>query len=425
MKKIWFLFYNVLVIPALFIIFQIAGLFNEKIKQGIKDRKNLFSKLERDLNNIDRNKKLLWFHSASMGEFEQAKPIIEKFKSEHDVNILVTFFSPSGYRNSVNYKYKDVISYIPFDSYGNIKKFINLVKPDVMIFMRYDFWPNLVWLLQKSSVPSYIVDATMRWNSKRKLPLVKAFHKSLFKNFGKILTVSESDAENFIDLGVEKSKVFAVGDTRYDRVYQKCIQAKSLQIIKEGLLKDKKVFVFGSSWPSDEEVMLPALLKLYENENNIRIILVPHEPTINRLEKLEEKFNGSYSHIRFSHLNRYNNEQIILVDSIGILVSLYHYADVAYVGGSFKQGIHNVLEAAVYGIPVMFGPKIENSQEAMHLAKIGGGIKITNIEEADKALKTLFFNENERIRIGKVNHDYVYNHIGATEKIIKEIASVI
>ena len=422
MTSIWFLFYNGIVVPVLYVIFRLAGLFDHKIQQGIKDRKGYLQRLQKDLSELDQTKKLVWFHSASLGEFEQAKPIIEKLKSEYDVNVLVTFFSPSGYRNSLKYKFKDVISYLPFDSYFEVKKYLAVVKPALIVFMRYDFWPNIVWQLKRNNIPAYIVDATMRFDSKRKWPFSNQFHQSLFKNFDRILTVSESDAENFKFLGVKDEQLTAVGDTRFDRVYQKYLQAKELKLFRDGFFVNKQVLVVGSSWPSDEEVLLPAIRKRLLANNNFRVILVPHEPTVNRLEKIEENLNGKITNIRFSLLNNYNDEQVIIVDSIGILVSLYYYADVAYVGGSFKQGIHNVLEAAVYGVPVLFGIKINNSQEALELVRRGGGIKIQNSLEAEKHLNELLDDQKLRESTGKISYDYVNGNLGATEQIVKEIS---
>lgn len=423
MMKMWYLFYNVIVVPIFYLVFRIASLFNEKIKQGFEDRATQFEDLKKNLEEIDTSKKMVWFHSASMGEFEQAKPIIEKLKSENDINIIVTFFSPSGYRNSLKYKHKDIISYIPFDSPWSVKKFINLVNPVVTVFMRYDFWPNLVWELKKRSIPTFIVDATMRLDSKRKLPFSTSFHKSLFKNFNRILAVSEEDVSNFNFFGVTNAQVKAVGDTRFDRVYQKSEQAKELHILREGFFKGNKVIVLGSSWPSGEEVLLPAIRKLLAEDMSLRVVLVPHEPTISRLEKIEENLNGSIKHIRLSHRNNYTDEQIIIVDSIGVLVSLYYYADIAYIGGSFKQGIHNVLEAAVYGIPVFFGPKITNSQEALHLTDLTCGTVINTPDEVYDYLKDLLYNEKKRKALGKIAFDYVNQNIGATEEISKEITS--
>jgi 3-deoxy-D-manno-octulosonic-acid transferase len=421
MKKLLFIVYNFLVVPVLYVFIRIAAFFNEKVARGIKGRKRILEELIVNSSALDKNKKLVWFHSASLGEFEQAKPIIQELKKTKSINVLVTFFSPSGYENSKKYPYADLISYIPFDTYSNAIKFIKIVSPDLAVLMRYDIWPNHILALKKFKIPTFLVDATMKGNTSRKLPLIKTFHKILFSKITKILTVSSADAEGFKEFGCMDKQVKAVGDTRFDRVFQRSITAKEKNLIKEDFLKDKKVFVAGSTWEADEEIILPAFLKLTKYDNNVILIIAPHEPTLLHLEKLENDFAGKLNTIRFSFLNSYNGERVIIIDSIGILLTLYTYAQVAFVGGSYKQGIHNVLEAAVYGIPVLFGPKIENSQESQELAHRGGGIIIKSKQQAYRALRTLFLNENLRKKTGKISYAYVQENLGATSRILHEI----
>lgn len=420
-KTFWFLFYNIFVVPALYLLLRFVGLFNSKVRQGIKGRNRVYEQLILNAAALDKSKKLVWFHSSSLGEFEQAKPIIEKLKQEKSVNILITFFSPSGYENSKKYPHADLISYIPFDTKSNAERFIKIVNPSVAVLMRYDIWPNTVKALNDNNIPTFLVDATLRDSSPRKYPFIKSFHKMLFSFFTKILTVSENDAEEFLKFGLSKEKVEAVGDTRFDRVYQRSLLARGRNLIKDEVLLNKKVFVAGSTWEQDEEIIFPAFEKLSRYDSNAIMIVAPHEPTELHLEKIENEFSGKIKTIRFSHLNNYQNEKIILVDSIGILLTLYTYAHVAFVGGSFKQNVHNVLEAAVYGIPVMFGPKIENSQEAKKLVELGGGILIKNKRQAYKNLRMLFTNEELRKSKGNISLSFVKENLGATEKILKEI----
>jgi 3-deoxy-D-manno-octulosonic-acid transferase len=421
MKQIWYFFYNAIVIPLIKLALFIGQIFNQKIRTGLKGRKKLFENLIIDLAGIDRNRKMIWFHSSSMGEFEQAKPIIEKLRTEKNVNIIITFFSPSGYTNSLKYPHADVIAYFPYDTPIMTNRFLNLVRPDIAIFMRYDIWPNMIWQLEKKKIPSFIVDATMRKKTPRKWLVAKSFHKSLYAHVTRILAVSSEDESNFKEFDIDSEIIRAVGDTRFDRVYQKCLQAKEKKLFKDGFFDGKKVFVLGSSWESDHEIMLPALMKLMKYDSKIITIIVPHEPTILHLEEVENTFSGKFDSIRFSYLNNYKGERVIIIDSIGVLLTLYTYAHAAYVGGSFKQGIHNVLEPAVYGIPVLFGPKHENSQEAVHLIKIGGGICVDSKKEAYKNLRKIFSDEQLRVKLGKICSDYVKENIGATSKILDEI----
>ena len=425
MKKLWSIFYNVIFLPTLCLILQIFGLINQKVKKGIEGRKRVFEELIVEMKQLKPRKKNIWFHSASLGEFEQAKPIIEKLKAEQNVNIIITFFSPSGYENSRKYPYADLISYLPFDTKSNADKFVRIVKPDLAIMMRYDIWPNVIYKLKELNYPVFIVDATMRKDSLRTLPFMKSFHKALYSNFSGFLTVSKSDAEGFKLFNCNDEKIKVVGDTRFDRVLQKSMQARDKRLINKTVIENKKVFVAGSTWEQDEEVILPAFVKLAKFDKNVMLIIAPHEPTLLHLEKIENEFAGILKTIRFSHLNNYSDERVIIVDSIGILLTLYTYADVAFIGGSFKQNVHNVLEAAVYGIPVMFGPKIENSQEARQLHKRGGGLMIYGKREAYRRLRTLFNDKELRERKGKLSFEYVHENTGATEKIIKEIKKVI
>ncbi len=421
MKIFFYIFYNFLFLPALYILLRIAGIFNKKIRTGIIGRKRVYEELILNATATDKNKKLIWFHSSSLGEFEQAKPIIEHLKKTKDVNVLVTFFSPSGYLNSKKYPYADLISYIPFDTKQNARKFISITNPAIAIFMRYDLWPNILESLNKKNIPTYLVDATLRENSPRSFPISKSLHKIIYNYLDKILTVSIKDAEEFKKFGVPEKKIVVAGDTRFDRVYERSQLAKEKKLISDNVTKNKKVFVAGSTWEQDEEVIFPAFLKLAKFDKNVMMIVAPHEPTLIHLEKIENEFAGKLKTIRFSHLNNYTDESVIIVDSIGILLTLYTYADVAYVGGSFKQNIHNVLEAAVYGTPVLFGPKIENSQEAIKLSEIGGGIVIKDKRAAFKNLRKLFSEEVLRKEIGHISSEYVKSNIGATKKILNMI----
>ncbi len=425
MIKIWFFFYNVFILPPLYFALLIGSLFNSKIRIGLRGRKRIFENLIIDAASLNKTKKLIWFHSSSLGEFEQAKPIIEELKKKFNVNILVTFFSPSGYINSKKYLYADLISYIPFDTPINARRFIGIVKPDLAVIMRYDIWPNHIFEMKRTGIPMLLVDATMKKRSSRKMPLIKNFHEALFKNITRILAVSKVDAEGFKEFGCLDEQLKIVGDTKFDRVYQKSLKAKKSRLIKDEILKDKKVFVTGSTWNADEEIICPVFLKLQKYLGNIIMIMAPHEPTILNIENIENEVGKYVDTIRFSHLNNYKNEKVIIVDSIGILSTLYFYADVAFVGGGFKSNVHNVLEAAVYGVPVLFGPKIENSQEPKELQKRGSGILIRNKKEAYKELRTLFSNDDLRKSKKEISLRYIEENLGATEKIIKEIVKLL
>lgn len=421
MNNFWFIIYNILIIPPLYISLIILSLFNSKIKSSLREREKLFTLLQDDLQKINKSKRNIWFHSSSVGEFEQAKPIIEKLKKNNKFNIIISFLSPSGYHSAKRYEFADVITYYPFDSIGKTKRFFNLINPSAAIIMRYDIWPNSIFELSKRKIRIFLVDATMKSTSPRKLFVVKNFHNVLFSNFTKILTVSGADRERFLDLNLDDAKVETVGDTRYDRVYVKSQTALQKKILPKKIFSNKKIFVAGSTWHEDEEILFPALLKLYEHADDLISIIVPHEPTIPTIEQIEFEFKDKINTIRFSSLNQYDEEKIIIIDSIGILLTLYAYADVAFVGGGFKYNIHNILEPAVYGIPVIFGPKHQNSQEAELLIKKGGGFEVQDKKQIYRLLKKFFTNNEFRIGSGTASKNFVFSNIGATDKIISHL----
>ncbi len=420
MFKFYLTIYEYLLLPLFALLMKILALFNDKAKKGIEGRKRMFENLIIDVHDLDKRKRLIWFHSSSLGEFEQAKPIIEHLHSLGIYNILVTFFSPSGYENSKNYAYADIITYLPFDKGNLIRRFFSFINPSLVVFMRYDIWPNLLFELNKRQIPTFVVDATLRESVLTSSFITKSFYKNLYNSITRILTVSEKDKERFLSLGIEPDKVDVAGDTRFDRVYGKSKEASKKNLLDKSQFGNKPIFIMGSSWEADENVIFPAIKKLYDYGFEFITIVVPHEPTQSHIEGVEKFFAGAYSTIRFSEMRNYNNQKIIIVDSIGILLSLYYYSDIAYVGGSFKQ-IHNVLEPAVFGVPVLFGPKIETSREAKELVKLGSGIIVNDKKEVYRKLRRLLIDEKERKRLGEISANYVKANIGATDKIILEL----
>lgn len=426
MTIFWEIFYNIFIVPLEWILFHTLAIFNKKAKRGITGRKNLFEQLEQDIKRLPATSQRIWFHSSSLGEFEQAKPIIAELKKRYpDIDIIVTFFSPSGYEHSQTYKPASVITYIPFDSYRNAEQFVEIVKPTVAVIVRYDIWPNHIRALCRHHVPVFIASATLRSTTARKLPLLKQFHHSLYNQLDYILTVSDDDKNVFASFHLPHPTLEVIGDTRYDQVRQRSIESKSRRVLPDVVLQGKKILVVGSSWREDEEQLLPACFKLIGHDPAIIIILVPHEPTLEHLERLEQQLNSSASHIRFSELSGYRDERIIIVDSVGILMALYQYAHVAYVGGSFASGIHNVLEPAAYGIPIVFGPKHQNSQEAVRMVMEGAAFVGRNDETLYQQLRMLFDDDRKRTRAGETALALVKNNCGATERFLSYLGKVL
>ncbi|MDD8017821.1 MAG: glycosyltransferase N-terminal domain-containing protein [Bacteroidota bacterium] len=414
----WQLVYNITAVPLLWAALRIAGIFNKKIRMGIAGRKNLLNNLKLELTQLHSTYRL-WFHASSLGEFEQAKPIISAIKKMNpSIDIIATFFSPSGYEHSKNYKLANIISYIPFDSYYNAKKFIDCLQPTTAIMVRYDIWPNIVWQLRKKNIPILIANATMKKDSLRTWLFLKQFHQLLYNNFSYILTVSKNDRQAFLDFNTSSPMIIDIGDTRFDQVVMRSNDAQAKNLLSQSIVQNKKVFIIGQSWGEDEEIILPVLRKIQGQEESLLTIIVPHEPTLEHLERLEDAFYGNNSFIRFSDMNNYNGEKIILIDSVGVLVALYKYAHVVYIGGSFRQGIHNVLEPAVFGVPIIYGPKHTNSQEAVELARLGGGFVIHDEKELYRTLRILLDDTQTRYHAGKIAQSFVQSNCGATDRFL-------
>ncbi len=414
----WKIFYNTVIVPFMWTAFHIGGLFNNKIRRGIAGRRKLFAALEERAAQLSPHTRL-WFHASSMGEFEQAKPIIAELKKSYqDISIVATFFSPSGYEHSKNYKSADIISYLPFDTHTATNKFISIIKPTAAIMVRYDTWPNIIWALKKNGIPTFIANATMKKNSSRKFPVLRQFHHSLYNCFTHILTVSENDTSSFADFDTTTPIITAIGDTRFDQVMMRSVDAQKKNLLPPSVIAGKKIFIIGQSWEADEEIVLPVVFKLQEQIPELLTILVPHEPTVEHLESLEYQLSGKSTFIRFSDLNEFHNERIILIDSVGVLVPLYRYAHIAYVGGSFRQGVHNVLEPAAFSLPIIFGPKHDNSQEAIALTKRNAAFVIEDDKQLYRIMRTLLESETIRTTAGKSARAFVDENIGATRRFL-------
>ncbi|MDT8325308.1 MAG: glycosyltransferase N-terminal domain-containing protein [Bacteroidota bacterium] len=417
----WKFLYSTLVLPALWLAFRALWPFNRKVRRGLRGRRSSMQRLRVFIRN-NPGRRRLWVHASSMGEFEQAKPIIEELRRRMpDLVVVATFFSPSGYENNLRYRAVDAVAYIPFDTTANARRFLALLEPTAAVFIRYDVWPNHVWACHAMGIPVMLANATMRDGSGRLLPGVRRLHRAIYNAMDIILTVSEQDAENFRRLGLSRPRIAAVGDTRYDRVAGKAAESRQRMPLPAAVREGRRTLVVGSSWPEDEEIVLPVLFKLLAHDPTLQCILVPHEPTIDHLEFLEYRLNGMFASIRFSYLHAWKGERIIIVDSIGILLPLYAAADFAFVGGGFKSNVHNTLEPAAYGIPVLYGPKIANSQEARQLAADGGGIVVRNRQECYRSMRRLIDDASHRAECGRRAGAFVHARAGSTTAILEAL----
>jgi 3-deoxy-D-manno-octulosonic-acid transferase len=421
MHRFWQTLYSILIIPMLWVLLHAAGLLNEKVRRGIRGRDGLFEHLEEQARVLMPGTRV-WVHSSSMGEFEQAKPIIAELKQRYpSLRVIVTFFSPSGYEHSRRYPLADLVSYLPFDSLNGARRFFAIVRPDIALLVRYDIWPNHIWEAKRRKIPVIIANATLRRQTARLLPVVRSFYRSVYNAITGFLVVSESDAESFRLFALDHPTIETIGDSRFDQVLMRSEEAKTRQIVPPHVLEGRRVLVAGSCWSEDEAVLVPAYIRLLQTIPNLLVIHVPHEPTSSHLENVEARLDGYIPSLRCSAVDRYQHEQLIVVDSVGLLLALYSSAHVAFIGGSFKQGIHNVLEAAVFGIPVVFGPKYDNSQEPLMLVERGGAFVVGNVDEFVRTVRSLLENEAARVSVGRRASEFVAMHTGATKRLLASV----
>lgn len=388
----------------------IASFFHKKAKSWIAGRKNIFEKLEAA---IPGNENLVWVHCASLGEFEQGRPIIEKIKNRKpDVKILLTFFSPSGYEIRKDYSGADYIFYLPIDTLENARRFINITKPRIAIFVKYEFWYHYLNQLHKNNIPTYIASAIFR-KEQHFFKWYGDWWRSILKNITHIFVQNQRSLELLKSINL--SNISLSGDTRFDRVIEISQQKKSIPPIEQ-FKNNHLVLIAGSTWPEDEAMLIEFI---NSNEKPMKFIIAPHEIEEAKIERLEKSFSTKNC-IRFSKAGKetLKEAQVLIIDNIGMLSSLYQYAEIAYIGGGFGKGIHNILEAAVYGMPVIFGPNYHKFNEAVDLIERGGAFSIGNDEELRSKIDLMLFNNYTLKIAAEITKNYVREQQGATEKTL-------
>ena len=370
---------------------------------------------------IDRNAKYIWFHASSLGEFEQGRPMMEKIKAEHpEYKILLTFFSPSGYEVRKNYNGVDVICYLPFDTPYRVKKFLNLANPSIAVFIKYEFWGNYLQELKHRNIPVYIISSIFRRDQLFFQWFGYPYRKMLYC-FTHLFVQDDRSAALLKEFGI--TNVTVTGDTRFDRVLDVRNQARELSPVEhfvcEGGKEKRLTLVAGSSWPQDEEILIP-----YFNEHpEMKLIIAPHE--IHRehlmyIESLLKRPSVRLSDV-FHDQSLAEGKDCLIVDSFGLLSSIYRYGTIAYIGGGFGAGIHNTLEAAVYGIPVLFGPKYHKFKEAKDLIKVGGGFSVSDKQSFCEKMDELLTYHEVLEAAGESAGQFVNGNAGATDKILRII----
>ena len=391
---------------------KLAALFSDKPAKMVKGHREVFDLLK---NKIDRNARYIWFHAASLGEFEQGRPLIERIRNEYpQYKILQTFFSPSGYEVRKNYDGADIVCYLPIDTPGNAKKFIELVNPCMVFFVKYEFWHNYLNTLSKKGVPTYSVSSIFRqdqiffrWYGKS--------YRQVLKMFAHLFVQNEESKKLLAGIGIANTTV--VGDTRFDRVLDICAAAKQLPLVQK-FKGDALTFVAGSSWGPDEDIFI----QYFNAHPEMKLIIAPHVVNDGHLKEIMAKLQRPC--LRYTQATEENVAQAdcLIIDCYGLLSSIYRYGEISYIGGGFGVGIHNVLEAAVYGIPVIFGPNNKKFREAQHLLANKGGFEINGYEDFQQLMDKFLADEAYLKQSGKAAGDYVKNNSGAMEKIMQNIS---
>jgi len=406
------------IIALLYItIFRIVALFHQKAGKMVIGHKETWSTLRKKM---DQEKNWLWFHAASLGEFEQGRPIMEQIRSVYPkYRIIVTFYSPSGYEVRKDYAGADLVCYLPFDTRVNVKRFLKLVQPKVAFFIKYEFWPNYLRELRKQEIPTYLISGIFRKDQAFFKGYASAY-RDLLKNFTHFFVQDQNSVDLLHSIGYSDN-VSISGDTRFDRVIEIRDQAKKLELAQAFSDKSVKpetvILIAGSTWPKDEALLIP-----YFNEHpEIKLILAPHEVHEEHLKSIESKLTRPFKRYTKMSLEDASSCECMIIDCFGILSSLYQYGDIAYIGGGFGAGIHNTLEAAVFGIPVIFGPNFNKFIEAKSLIACGGGFSIDSKDSLYTILNNVISQEDQRKNIGEKAGEMVKNGSGGTELILQEI----
>ena len=391
----------------------VASLFNKKARLITKGHINTFRILRHQ---IDKNARYVWFHAASLGEFEQGRPLMERFRRDHpEYKILLTFFSPSGYEVRKNYEGADVICYLPFDTPGNVLSFFRLVHPEMAFFIKYEFWLNFMQACYRRKIPVYSVSSIFRPN--------KVFFRWYGKGYSKVLRyvthffVQDEESRQLLSLRDVRDNVTVVGDTRFDRVLDICHQAKDLPLLERFASDAPFVFVAGSSWAPDEDLIVP----YFNAHPGMKLILAPHVISEEHLTQIENKLKRPSLRYTETTEDNVSRADCLIINCFGLLSSIYRYAHVAYVGGGFGAGIHNVPEAAVYGIPVLIGPNNKGFREAQDLLRLGGCFEITGQTLFNAVVSRLMSKKKLRQQCGAIGKHYIESNAGAADKIFQMI----
>lgn len=407
--------YNLIVVIASQLL-KLTSFFSPKMKLFIDGRKSVFKELADKIQTTD---KTIWFHAASLGEYEQGLPVIETIKQQFpNHKIVITFFSPSGYEVRKNNTVADVTIYLPIDSISNAKQFIKLVHPEIVFFIKYEFWPNYLNELKKKQIKTYLISGILRENQTF-FKWYGGFYRNALKTFDYFFVQNENSKKLLQSIGFNNVKVS--GDTRFDRVVSILERDNSLDFIEQ--FKDNKTtIVIGSSWPKDESLLVNFINR---SSDDVKFIIAPHNIKSKQIQELKNAISKKtilFSDVETRLIASIEENNVFIIDTIGILTKIYSYADIVYVGGGFgNPGVHNILEPATFGVPVVIGPNYSHFAEATALVNMEGCISILNQNQLNEAFDLLLQNEDERLEKGHVCSTFVQMNKGATQTIMNHI----
>lgn len=406
-------------------VMRFAAVFSPKVKLGVTGREGLIEKLEKTIPPLISGRPVAWFHAASLGEFEQGRPVMEDFKKEYpDFFILLTFFSPSGYEVRKNYGGADYICYLPIDTEKNARRFVRLFQPSITFFIKYEFWYNYLSELKKSG--AYILSfSTIFRPDQLFFKPYGGFYRKMLSYFDHLFVQNDVSLQLLRGIGIEQCSL--AGDTRFDRVYAIAKGIKNLPEIAS-FKNNKLCMVAGSVWEADMQVLIPALNKIGKP---LKVIFAPHEIDQSHMESWQKQLKGK-SMLYSQYIKAIDSSSPVLpfdylfIDNIGMLSSLYSYGDIGYIGGSFGSGLHNILEAATFGMPILFGnKKYQKFQEAIDLIEEGSAKAIADTDEAKQYLREWTTEDIKRIKLNAISENYVASRIGATEIVMKKVKNLL
>ena len=432
MRKFFRTLYSVIFVNVLYFGFLLSFPFDSKIRRSFLGRINLWKRYRKNLP-PKSDKKRIWFHVSSVGELEQAKPLMKLFheRNKEDVEIVLTLFSPSALKAASKVEYVSFYDYLPLDTYFNTKKLFDIMKPDLLVFVKFDIWPNVVWEAHSRGIPQVLIDGTLHRKSHRYSNIIgQAFYNSIYTCFNLIGTVSDSDLKRFLITAPKYKSAKVLGDTRYDQVAFRAQNAEGsanakkipacLEIYKKGV-----TLICGSTWETDDKAIIQPIKRLVAENKFLNLVLVPHEPIKKRVSHYVDEFKD-FSPRVLSELNdKFDCTRITVVDQVGFLAELYKLGSIAYIGGAFSTGVHNVMEPAIMGLPVVFGPFHYNSPEAEALVRMNCAFTGSTEDDFYSIFKKLVTDKEYAKQIGSKAQAFIKSNLGADERYHREISKFI